>query len=58
MLQPLLIPQKVWFKISMDFIKRFPKFTRKDTIFTVVDRLIKYAQFIALTFPFIAITIA
>jgi hypothetical protein len=47
LLQPLLIPQWKWDEIGMDFIVRFPR-TRAsyDSIWVVVDRLTKSAQFI------------
>ena len=42
----------------MDFIEGLLKSTRKDTIFIVVDRLSKYADFFALSHPFTTIGIA
>jgi hypothetical protein len=38
--------------ITMDFIEALPKSEGKDTILVVVDKLNKYAQFIALSHPF------
>lgn len=38
----------------MDFIEVLPKFMGKDVILVVVDRLTKYAQFVALSYPFTA----
>ena len=40
----------------MDFITGLPKSERKSVIMVVVDRLIKYAHFCALSHPFKAST--
>ncbi|WVZ16578.1 hypothetical protein V8G54_009560 [Vigna mungo] len=55
---PLPIPTQVWSNFSMDFIGGLPKVQGKDTILVVVDRLTKYAHFLALTHPFTAAEVA
>lgn len=52
LLQPLLIPEQKWESISMDFITGLPKVNGRDCIFVVVDRLIKYAHFFAISSNF------
>jgi hypothetical protein len=54
LLQPLLIPDSVWDDISMDFIEGFPLVRGYSVIFVVVDRLRKYAHFLALSHLFSA----
>ncbi|GMJ04991.1 hypothetical protein HRI_004168300 [Hibiscus trionum] len=58
LLQPLAIPNAIWSSISMDFIEGLPQSKKRDCIFVVVDRLTKYAHFVALAHPFTAKSIA
>jgi transposase InsO family protein len=49
LLQPLPIPEKKFNDISMDFITKLPKtLAGNDSILVIVDRLTKYAMFIAM----------
>ena len=48
LLHPLNIPNQKWKEILMDFVEGLPISEGKDKIFLVVDRLTKYAHFIAM----------
>jgi hypothetical protein len=58
LLQPLPILEKTWERISMDFIIGFPKVQGKDSIFVVVDRLLKFAHFFSIATDFNAAQVA
>ena len=58
LLQPLPIPTRPWFSISMDFIEGLPKSNQFSAILVVVDRFTKYAHFIPLSHPYNAPKIA
>jgi hypothetical protein len=58
LLQPLLIPVEAWSSIGIYFITGLPKSDGKEVIMVVVDRLMKFAHFIALSHPYSATTVA
>lgn len=58
LLQPLVIPNGVWHSIAMDFIDGLPWSVGRDAIWVIVDRLSKYAHFVALSQPVTAAGLA
>lgn len=58
LLQPLPTPEHPWVDISMDFITGLPNSKGKTTIWVVVDRLTKFAHFIALSGTYTAVSLA
>lgn len=57
-IQPLLILNKPWLDISMDFITGLPKSQGFEVIFVVVDRLTKFVHFMPLSHLFTAAKVA
>jgi hypothetical protein len=51
LLQPLPVPERPWFSISMDFIEGLPISKGHSVIWVIVDRLTKYAHFLPLGHP-------
>ena len=51
LLQPLPIPEGVWMDLSMDFIEGLPKSQGYSVIMVIVDRLTKFAHFVAVKHP-------
>lgn len=52
------IPNNIWSDISMNFIEGLPKTTGFEVILVVVDRLSKYAHFLALEHPYTSMRMA
>lgn len=58
LLQPLPFPEQVWEDISMDFITHLPSSHGKTVIWVIVDRLTKFAHFLALPSNYTAQSLA
>jgi len=58
LLQPLPLPQGVWMDLSMDFLEGLPRSQGYNVIFVVVDKLTKYAHFMAVKHPYTTASIA
>ena len=56
--QPLPVPKQDWSIMSIDFIEGFPRSNNHNAILVVIDKCSKYAHFLPLTHPFIALQIA
>ncbi|GJR24075.1 retrovirus-related pol polyprotein from transposon TNT 1-94 [Tanacetum coccineum] len=58
LIQTLPIPERIWTKVTMDFIEKLSVSHGKSVIMVVVDRLSKYAHFMALSHPLSASQVA
>ena len=58
-LEPLVVPNRIWEFIYMDFIMNLPRIQKDfDSIFVVIDKMIKVAQFIPTMTIVIALGVA
>lgn len=58
LLQPLPVPDQAWQIVSLDFVEGLPRSSKADTILVVVDTFSKYAHFLPLLHPFLALKVA
>jgi hypothetical protein len=58
LLQPLLVPDRAWSTISLNFIEGLPKSHGFDSILVVIDKFTKYGHFLPLVHPFTALSVA
>lgn len=58
LLQPLTTPEHAWHTISLDFIEGQPKSKSFNAIIVVIDKLTKYAHFIAISHPYTTMSVA
>lgn len=58
LLQPLPIQEKIWTSIIMDFIVGLRNCKSNIVIMVVVDRLSKFAHFVALSHPYTTTSVA
>jgi transposase InsO family protein len=58
LLQPLAVPPGMWHTVTLDFIEGLPRSAHSNCILVVVDKLSKYAHFVALSHPYTAQQVA
>ncbi|WZZ36193.1 hypothetical protein YC2023_019594 [Brassica napus] len=58
LLQPLLIPDRLWEDLSMDFVDGLPHSDNHTSILVIVDRLSKAAHLVPISHPYTAMSVA
>jgi Integrase zinc binding domain/Integrase core domain len=58
LLEPILVPDKAWEVIIMDFLTGLPKSYGKDVLMVIIDKFTKYCHLVTLKHPFKASEIA
>jgi len=58
LLQPLPIPSRIWFDMSMDYIEGLPLSHGFSMILVVIDRLTKYRHFLSMAHLYMVATVA
>jgi hypothetical protein len=58
LLQPLVVPERAWTTITLDFVEGLPQSGQANYILGVVDKFTKYDHFLPLKHPFTTVIVA